>query len=116
MLNSDTLVAKLKSTPQDVQFKEVIGVIEAEYDFTPTAFSNGQQNNGINENNGSCKIFSFAALQQLNEEETLHLFGNFYRADVLENPDANDHQNIRQFMISGWKGIQFQSPALTKKA
>ena len=116
MLNSETLLAKLKDSPQQVQFKDVISVIETEYDFTPTDFSNGQQANAKNENNGSCKIFSFAALNQLTQEETLQLFGDFYRVDVLQNPTANDHQNIRQFMISGWKGITFQSPALVKKA
>lgn len=116
MLNSDTLIAKLKSTPQDVQFKEVIAVIEAEYDFTPAAFSNGSQANGVNENNGSCKIFSFAALHQLTEAETLQLFGDFYRVDVLENPTADDHQNIRQFMATGWQGVAFATPALVKKA
>ncbi|REG86464.1 HopJ type III effector protein [Marinomonas pollencensis] len=116
MLTSNTLLTKLKATPQDVQFKDVIDVIEAEYDFTPVAFTNGQQANAANENNGSCKIFSFAALYQLTEAETLALFGDFYRLDVLENPTANDHQNIRQFMISGWQGISFDAPALSKKA
>lgn len=116
MLTSKTLITTLKNTPQDVQFKDVISVIEAEYDFAPAAFTNGQQNNAQNENNGSCKIFSFALLNQLNQAETLQLFGDFYRRDVLENPTATDHQNIRQFMLSGWEGIRFQSQALTLKA
>lgn len=113
---TDTLITKLQHTPEQVQFKEVIDVIESEYDFTPTAFTNGQQNNAANENNGSCKIFSFAQLNQLTPEQTLHLFGDFYRVDVLQNPEATDHQNIRQFMLSGWEGVAFSAPALTAKA
>lgn len=115
MLSTQTLTDKIKNTPEQVQFKEVIDVIEREYDFTPTAFTNGEQNNAINENNGSCKIFSLASLLQLNETETLHLFGDFYRVDVLENPTGEDHQNIRQFMMHGWKGITFPHSALIAK-
>lgn len=115
MLSTQTLIEKIKQTPENVQFKEVIDVIEREYDFTPVAFTNGEQQNAINENNGSCKIFSFASIHQLTEAETLHLFGNFYRVDVLENLDATDHQNIRQFIKNGWSGIAFSSTALVNK-
>lgn len=115
MLSTQTLIEKIKQSPEQVQFKEVIDVIEREYDFTPTAFLNGQQNNGVNENNGSCKIFSFATINQLTEAETLHLFGDFYRVDVLANPEASDHQNIRQFILNGWSGVSFSSPALVSK-
>ncbi|BFM47926.1 HopJ type III effector protein [Marinomonas sp. THO17] len=112
MLNTQSLIEKIKNTPQDVHFKEAIGVIEKEYDFTPTAFTNGEQVNAVNENNGSCKIFSFALIHQLNKDETLHLFGDFYRVDVLQNPQGEDHQNIRQFMLNGWEGVVFSSQAL----
>ncbi|ETI61939.1 HopJ type III effector protein [Marinomonas profundimaris] len=115
MLSTQTLIEKIKQTPENVQFKEVIDVIEREYDFTPVAFTNGEQQNAINENNGSCKIFSFASIHQLTDAETLHLFGNFYRVDVLENLDATDHQNIRQFIKNGWSGIAFSSTALVNK-
>lgn len=115
MLSTQTLIEKIKQTPENVQFKEVIDVIEREYDFTPVAFTNGEQQNAINENNGSCKIFSFASIHQLTDAETLHLFGNFYRVDVLENLDATDHQNIRQFIKNGWSGIAFTSTALVNK-
>ena len=116
MLSTQTLIEKIKSTPEQVQFKEVIDVIEREYDFTPAAFSNGTQSNGINENNGSCKIFSFASIHQLAKTETLHLFGDFYRVDVLENPEASDHQNIRQFIENGWSGIAFTATALVQRS
>ncbi|MBR7889216.1 HopJ type III effector protein [Marinomonas sp. A79] len=116
MLTTQTLVEKVKTTPEQVMFKEVIDVIEREYDFTPTSFTNGEQSNGLNENNGSCKIFSLASLLKLNKIETLNLFGDFYRVDVLDNPTGEDHQNIRQFMIHGWSGIAFPTPALTAKS
>ncbi|MCW4630004.1 MULTISPECIES: HopJ type III effector protein [Marinomonas] len=116
MLSTQTLIEKIKTTPEQVQFKEVIEVIEQEYDFTPMAFSNGKQKNGVNENNGSCKIFSFASIHQLNEVETLHLFGDFYRVDVLDNPAGTDHQNIRQFIENGWSGIHLETSALVKKS
>ena len=115
MLTIQTLIEKLKTTPEQVQFNEVISIIDQEFDFTPTAFTNGDQNNAENENNGSCKILSFAQLNQLNESETLHLFGDFYRVDVLANPNGEDHQNIRQFIKHGWSGVSFSVIPLTSK-
>lgn len=115
MLNTETLLEQVKSSPDQIQFKDVITVIENEYDFTPTAFSNGKQINGVNENNGSCKIFAFAQLHSLDTAQTLHLFGHFYRVDVLENPEGTDHQNIREFMNTGWDGVAFNTAPLVKK-
>jgi len=107
----DTIINKLK---QPVSFPEIIAYIDENYNFTPTTFKNGNQINNAGENNGSCKIFAFAQLNQLTKEETLGLFGDFYQ-DVLNTPDATDHQNIRNFMILGWDGIQFEGVALLKK-
>lgn len=95
-------------------FPETIAYIDENYKFTPTTFKNGNQINNAGENNGSCKIFAFAQIQQLTNEETLKLFGDFYQ-DVLNTPAATDHQNIRNFMIFGWEGIQFEGVALVKK-
>ena len=101
---------KIKNS-ESVSFPETIAHIDENYTFTPTTFKNGNQINNAGENNGSCKIFAFAQLQQFTKEETLGLFGDFYQ-DVVNTPDATDHQNIRNFMIFGWDGIQFESAAL----
>lgn len=95
-------------------FPETIAFIDENYDFTPTTFKNGNQINNAGENNGSCKIFAFAQLNQLTKEETLSLFGDFYQ-DVLNTPEATDHQNIRNFMTFGWDGISFEGEVLVKK-
>ena len=109
------ILNKLKTAPKEIDFKEVIAFIDEQYDFTPTKFTNGNVTNEANENNGSCKVFSFAKLNELSKEETLALFGAFYREDVLNNPNGNDHQNIRNFMESGWNGILFEGEVLNKK-
>lgn len=96
------------------KFTDVIQHIEARYTHTPTAFQNGQQHNAATENQGSAKVFSFAQLNQLDQQQTLNLFAEHY-ASVLATPDASDHQNIRQFMQNGWDGIQFEGVALTEK-
>ena len=98
---------------QPLVFSEVIAYIEENYHFTPTAFKNGNQYNEAGQNSGSCKIFAFAQLQNLSQAQTLQLFGSYYQ-DVLNTPEAEDHQNIRNFMISGWNGIAFEGEALTK--
>ena len=98
----------------EAKFTDVIAYIEARYQHSPTAFKNGQQANAATENQGSAKVFSFAQLQGLDQAQTLSLFAEHY-ASVLATPDATDHQNIRQFMLNGWEGIEFDGTALTAK-
>lgn len=85
-------------------FQDFIAYIDENYHFIPTAFKNGNHYNQAGENNGSCKVFSFAKLEQLNQVETLTLFGQYYQ-NVLNTPEGTDHQNIRNFMVFGWDGI-----------
>jgi len=108
------LITQLKQGP--VAFQDVITCIDHYYDFTPTAFSNGAQHNNKEQNNGSCKIFAFAKWHQLDQQSTLHAFGDFYTHDVLNHPNGTDHQNIRQFIQHGWQGISFDGDALVPKA
>ena len=87
-------------------------MIDSLYHFTPTAFRNGNVENSAEQNHGSCKILSFGKIQQLDEQQTLRCFGGFYQG-VINSPGGNDHQNIRQFMLSGWGGVLFMGEALT---
>ncbi|KFC19194.1 HopJ type III effector protein [Chryseobacterium sp. FH1] len=106
---------QLEKSAGEIQFKNVIAFLDEHYDFTPTKFTNGNTVNEADQNNGSCKVFSFSKLNALSKEETLALFGDFYRTDVLQNPDGDDHQNIRNFMTFGWDGISFDGEALKRK-
>ncbi|WP_426095145.1 HopJ type III effector protein [Flavobacterium sp. DSR2-3-3] len=106
---------KLTETPEAINFLETIAVIEANYDFTPTAFENGLQHNAAGDNSGSCKLFAFAEIQNLSEAATLACFGAYYCEDVLKNPNGTDHQNIRNFTKTGWDGIAFYGSALVLK-
>ncbi len=105
----------LKSTPDAISFQDTVTAIEAAYDFTETAFKNGDVDNAAGQNSGSCKIFAFAQLNGLSQTQTLNCFGDYYRKDVLENPTGTDHGNIRNFMASGWGGITFKSTPLSLK-
>lgn len=109
------LLEQLKTSPETIQFKKVISYIDENYDFTPTKFTNGNTVNEADQNNGSCKVFSFGKQNNLSKEEVLNLFGEFYREDVLKNPEGTDHQNIRNFIEFGWDGISFEGEALRKK-
>jgi hypothetical protein len=112
-MNVSEFLIRLKKGGQTVSFQETIAVIDAKYRFTPSAFSNGNQNNKAGENNGSCKIFAFAKLNHLDELQTLTCFGSYYFDDVLKNLEGIDHQNIRNFMENGWNGICFEKQALS---
>lgn len=96
------------------KFTDVLAFIDAAYQHTPTAFKNGQQHNAATENQGSAKVLSFAQLQGLDAAQTLSLFAEHYQA-VLATPEGTDHQNIRQFMLNGWNGVEFAGTALTAK-
>jgi hypothetical protein len=103
-------IDKLTHQADSILFEDFLALIAAHYNFTATGFSNGAQQNGAGENSGSCKVFAFGLLNQLNQQQTLALFGQHYR-DVVANPQGDDHQNIRQFIQHGWDGIQFQQDA-----
>lgn len=105
----DTLLEKLRNRPETVRFDEVISVIDNGYVFTPTAFRNGAVSNAAGENNGSCKILAFASLHALTEEQALNCFGDYYRRDVLGSPEGDSHRNIRNFMVTGWGGVEFDT-------
>lgn len=111
----DTFLQHLRDTPDSIAFGDTIALIDSLYDFTPAAFGNGTLFNEAGQNNGSCKIFAFAQMHGLSQQQTLHCFGDYYRKDVLGNPGGNDHQNIRNFMGSGWAGISFSATALTPR-
>jgi hypothetical protein len=110
-----TLLDKIHHAPESISFSEVISHIDAYFDFTPTRFVNGNTVNEAGQNNGSCKVFSFAKLNNLTEDQTLSLFGDYYRIDVMGNSEGTDHQNIRSFMQFGWDGIHFEGTALSPK-
>ena len=111
----EAFIKKLQSKPKTIAFSETMSAVERYYEFTPTAFKNGVLNNKLDENLGSCKLFAFAKAQGFTKEETLACFGKFYFEDVLNNPNGNGHQNIRNFMNTGFEGLFFGGEPLTKK-
>ncbi|NMH89095.1 HopJ type III effector protein [Flavivirga algicola] len=106
---------KLKNAPESIAFSETMDIIETNYHFSPTAFTNGTLQNKSGENSGSCKLFAFAKAQGLTKEETLACFGKFYFDDVLNDPNGTGHQNIRNFIKTGFKGLSFNEEPLNKK-
>lgn len=112
-MDLEKFLNKLNTAPETIQFSETMAVIDSLYQFTPTAFRNGKLENAAGENNGSCKLLHFAQLQGLSPAQTLACFGEHYWHDVLPNPDGEGHQNIRNFMVSGWDGVVFEGQALT---
>jgi hypothetical protein len=92
-----------------------MSVVETNYDFTPTAFKNGNLQNDVGQNSGSCKLFAFAVDQNLTKKETLACFGQYYFDEVLNDPAGTGHQNIRNFMNTGFQGLTFVGVALVLK-
>jgi hypothetical protein len=117
-MSLQTFIEKIKNNVP-VSFNETMSIISNYYDYRPTEFCNGlsddQLINKAGTNEGSCKIFAFAKIHGLNQQQTLELFGDYYRLDVLNNPTGTNHQNIRNFMRTGWEGIRFNSEALAAR-
>ncbi|MDO7172068.1 HopJ type III effector protein [Mariniflexile sp. AS56] len=114
-MNLEVLKNTLKETPKSTEFTDTMEVIESNYNFTPTAFKNGDLQNNAGENSGSCKLFAFAKLQGFSKEETLACFGKFYFEDVLNDLNGAGHQNIRNFMKTGFEGLTFDGEPLKLK-
>jgi hypothetical protein len=106
--------AKLKTTPSAITFAETMQVIDDNYNFTPTAFKNGNFKNNVGENSGSNKIFAFALKQKLTKAETLYCFGENYKT-VLNDQNGTSHYNIRTFMNSGLEGLVIDNLTLKLK-
>lgn len=105
-------LTQIEQQEQSIEFDQVMQIIKDNYYYEPVTFTNGNLVNESGTNEGSCKIFSFAQLNKLNQQQTLACFGRYYREDVLTNLTGNDHGNIRNFINTGWEGIEFTSVAL----
>ncbi len=106
------LLAQIKQQEKNIEFEQVMQVIKDNYHYQPSTFINGELVNEAGTNEGTCKIFYFAQLNNLSIQQTLACFGHYYRDDVLANPEGKDHANIRNIIITGWQGIEFKSVAL----
>ena len=103
-----------KLNNKEANFNDVIQYIEDNYTYTASAFTNGNQENASDKNQGSAKVFAFAKLNNFSKDDTLKLFAEHYAA-VLENPNGTDHNNIRQFLENGWDGVKFENEVLVAK-
>ncbi len=119
MKNLENFVQQIKNQQENTKFEDVIDIINQYYNYTPEQFSNGANSdkiiNAAGQNEGSCKIFSFAKIHQLNDTQTLHCFGHYYRDEVLQHPENSDHGNIRTFIKHGGQHVVFEKDALTAK-
>ena len=95
--------ANVEMDADSLKFEEVIEIIDTHYESGLIEFKNGDIVNKPGENEGSAKLLSYAALSGFDKETTLKLWGQYYR-DVLADPDGDSHQNIRNFMKTGWDG------------
>lgn len=114
MNDTATLLTRLTTNPNELMFADIIATIDHEYRFAATAFSNGTADNTAEQNQGSAKVLAFARLHKLDEPQTLACWAEHYRS-VLDHPQATDHQNIRQFMQSGWAGVELPSDCLVRR-
>ncbi|VAW82627.1 Type III effector HopPmaJ [hydrothermal vent metagenome] len=111
----EEFINNLQHNPQQISFEHTMKLIDELYIFKPVSFRNGNIENAIGENSGSCKLLAFAKLNKLSKLQTLQCFGDYYRIDVLGSPEGDNHQNIRNFMQTAWEGIAFTEEPLTAR-
>jgi hypothetical protein len=95
--------ANVEMDADSLKFEELMDLIDTHYEVGLLEFKNGDILNKQGENVGSAKLLSYAALSEFDKETTLKLWGQYYR-EVLADPDGDSHQNIRNFMKTGWDG------------
>ena len=108
------LKEQIQSNPKAMLLQDVLSLIDEHYDFTPSQFVNGDLENAVDENQGSGKLLSFGLAHELTQDELLACFGQYYQ-EVLDDPQGDGHQNIRNFMQTSWGGVSFQSSPLQPK-
>lgn len=96
-------------------FDDTLALVERHFEYQPTAFQNGPLRNEAGENAGSCKVFALGRYCNLPEADTLRLFAQHY-AQVMDDPAGDSHGNIRQFISTGWSGIQFEDEPLRPRS
>ena len=101
------LVVLVMTDHETITCPMVMDVVEKSYRVRSVPFSVGDVSSAAGENMGSAKILSLGQMLSLSKEVTLWLFGDYYREDVLKNPEGTDHANIRAFMKVGWSGVSF---------
>lgn len=107
--------ANVEMDADALKFEEVMELIDTHFETGLIEFKNGDVLNKQGENEGSAKLLSYAALSDFDKDTTLKLWGQYYR-EVLADPDGDSHQNIRNFMKTGWEGVPFENGiALTRK-
>lgn len=114
-LNESLRIHLASVTAGHSDFEDTLALVERHFDYQPAGFHNGALFNEAGVNEGSCKVFALGQAGNLNEADTLTLFGRHYR-DVLDDPAGNSHSNIRQFISTGWSGIRFEGTALRPRA
>lgn len=97
------------------RFEDSLALIEQHFDVQPCGFRNGPLVNAEGENAGSCRIFGLGQHCSLSETDTLKLFAQHYQ-QVLDDPTGDSHANIRQFISTGWSGIQFSGLPLRQRS
>ena len=112
-LELSKLLAKLENKSLD--FASVLATIDSYYNYRPTEFVNGEVHNAAGENEGSAKVFGFALLNHLTQQDTLKLFAEHYDS-VKAEPKGTNHANIRNFSFFGWQGFLMQRNCLVPKA
>jgi histidinol phosphatase-like PHP family hydrolase len=113
-VNTQQFLEQLKSSGEII-FSDFTDLIDSEYIFLPTAFTNGDLVNKEDENQGSAKVFCFGSMHELSEYEVLRCFGEHYQSVLNSLVDGTSHLNIRSFMRRGWKGVSINAEALIKK-
>lgn len=115
-MTEEELLEQIRSRPDEVEFDDVIQVIDRYYQYQPVRFRNGLDErlivNEPGRNEGSCKILAFAMRHGLTVDQTLACFGRHYREDVLGGGEG--HANIRAFMRDGWEGVAFEQEPLQR--
>ena len=84
----------------EIPFELTMEAIDEMYETVEVPFSVGDVKSEAGQNMGSAKILSFGKISGLERNTVLQLFGDYFRKDVLGNPEGDDHPNIRALMAA----------------
>lgn len=88
-----------------ITYQQTIDFIDKHYCYFAVPFKCGDITYEPNVKTGAAKIFSFGLMTQMTKDQTLRLFGEYYR----DLKPTDDRPNVKNFIDYGWNGISFSS-------
>lgn len=95
-------------------FTDTLAFIAEHYSYTPSAFDNGSVSNGRSRTKVPARPWASPSSRASASRKPCWPSAKHYRA-VRDNPEGDDHANIRALQQTGLAGVHFERQPLSRR-